>query len=179
MFISPSAQVRVMCIVNTRRRFSQPLPAGYYGNAFAFSVAIATAGDLSTRPLDFVVGLVKKAKDEVTEEYMRSLADVMVIRNRPYFAVARTYLVSDVRHAGFGKVDFGWGEPAYGGPAKVDEIPGVVSFYIPSKNNKSEEGVLVPICLAANAMEVFAKEVQGMLEGVDGRKKGVFIGSAM
>ncbi|XP_047950987.1 benzyl alcohol O-benzoyltransferase-like [Salvia hispanica] len=180
----PKDEVRFMCIVNTRRRFSQPLPAGYYGNAFAFSVAIATAGDLSTRPLDFVVGLVKKAKDEVTEEYMRSLADVMVIRNRPHFSVARTYLVSDVRHAGFRKVDFGWGKPVYGGPAEggVDEIPGVVNFYIPFMNNKGEDGVLVPMCLAANAMEVFVKELEGMLQGVDavaGRKKGVFIGSAM
>ncbi|KAL1566742.1 Benzyl alcohol O-benzoyltransferase [Salvia divinorum] len=180
----PEEEVRILCIVNSRRRFNPPLPTGYYGNAFAFPVAISSAGDLSKNPLRYALELVRKTKADVTEEYMRSLADLMVIRNRPHFTVVRSYLVSDVTHAGFGQVDFGWGKPAYGGPAKggVGAIPGVASFYIPFKNSKGEDGVVVPICLPAKAMEVFVKELERMLRGGDevaDRNTGVFIASAL
>lgn len=182
----PNEEVRILCIVNSRSRFNPPIPEGYYGNAFAFPVAISTAGDLSKNPLPHALELVRKAKADVTEEYMKSLADLMVIRGRPHFTVVRSYLVSDVTHAGFGQVDFGWGNPAYGGPAKggVGAIPGVASFYIPFKNNKGENGIVVPICLPADAMEVFVKELEGMLKTGGGdamadRKTAVFISSAL
>ncbi|KAK4430460.1 Benzyl alcohol O-benzoyltransferase [Sesamum alatum] len=182
----PNEEVRILCIVNSRQRFNPPLPTGYYGNAFAFPVAISTAEKLSKNPLAYALELVRKTKADVTEEYMKSVADLMVIRGRPHFTVVRTYLVSDVTHAGFGDVDFGWGKAAYGGPAKggVGAIPGVASFYIPFKNNKGENGIVVPICLAANAMEVFVKELDMMLKRDDddlkaGRKGSVFIASAL
>ncbi|KAH6796966.1 HXXXD-type acyl-transferase family protein [Perilla frutescens var. hirtella] len=182
----PNEEVRILCIVNSRRRFNPPIPEGYYGNAFAFPVAISTAGDLSKNPLHYALELVRKAKADVTEEYMKSLADLMVIRGRPHFTVVRSYLVSDVTHAGFGQVDFGWGNPAYGGPAKggVGAIPGVASFYIPFKNNKGENGIVVPICLPADAMEVFVKELESILktgggDAISDRKTAVFIASAL
>lgn len=181
----PNEEVRIICIVNSRKRFNPPIPEGYYGNAFAFPVAVSTAGELSRKPLHYAVELVRKTKADVTEEYMRSLADLMVVRGRPHFTVVRSYLVSDVTHAGFGDVDFGWGKPEYGGPAKggVGAIPGVASFYIPFKNNKGEEGVVVPICLPENAMEVFVKELDGVLKGssdaVADPKTTVFITSAL
>lgn len=181
----PNEEVRILCIVNSRKRFNPPIPEGYYGNAFAFPVAVSTAGELSRKPLHYAVELVRKTKADVTQEYMRSLADLMVVRGRPHFTVVRSYLVSDVTHAGFGEVDFGWGKPEYGGPAKggVGAIPGVASFYIPFKNNKGENGVVVPICLPANAMEVFVKELEGVLKGssdaVVDPKTTVFIASAL
>ncbi|KAL0300230.1 UNVERIFIED_CONTAM: Benzyl alcohol O-benzoyltransferase [Sesamum angustifolium] len=182
----PNEEVRILCIVNSRLRFNPPLPAGYYGNAFAFPVAISTAEKLSKNPLAYALELVRKTKADVTEEYMKSVADLMVIRGRPHFTVVRTYLVSDVTHAGFGDVDFGWGKAAYGGPAKggVGAIPGVASFYIPFKNKKGENGIVVPICLAANAMEVFVKELEMMLKRDDDdlravQKHSVFIASAL
>ncbi|KAL0463078.1 UNVERIFIED_CONTAM: Benzyl alcohol O-benzoyltransferase [Sesamum latifolium] len=182
----PNEEVRILCIVNSRKRFNPPLPAGYYGNAFAFPIAISTAEKLSKNPLAYALELVRKTKADVTEEYMKSVADLMVIRGRPHFTVVRTYLVSDVTHAGFGDVDFGWGKAAYGGPAKggVGAIPGVASFYIPFKNNKGENGIVVPICLAANAMEVFVKELEMMLKRDDDdlravQNGSVFIASAL
>ncbi|KAI3462217.1 hypothetical protein Pfo_018880 [Paulownia fortunei] len=182
----PSEEVRILCIVNSRKRFNPPLPDGYYGNAFAFPVAIATAENLSKNPLHYALELVRKTKSAVTEEYMKSVADLMAIKGRPHFTVVRTYLVSDVTHAGFGEVDFGWGKAAYGGPAKggVGAIPGVASFYIPFKNNKGENGIVVPVCLPANAMKVFVKELEMMLKSDDdnlvaAQRSSIFIASAL
>ncbi|XP_047332705.1 benzyl alcohol O-benzoyltransferase-like [Impatiens glandulifera] len=161
----PNEEVRVLCIVNARSKFEPPLPSGYYGNAFAFPVALSTAGNLCKNPLGYALKLVVKAKADVTEEYMRSMADLMVLRKRPHFTVGRTYLVSDLRRSGFGDIDFGWGKARYGGAAKggVGAIPGVASFYIPSKNDKGEDGTVVPLCLPADAMKVFEEELQRML----------------
>uniref|UniRef100_A0A7N0ZTL2 Benzyl alcohol O-benzoyltransferase n=1 Tax=Kalanchoe fedtschenkoi TaxID=63787 RepID=A0A7N0ZTL2_KALFE len=164
--LDPAEEVRVMCIVNARDKFNPPLPKGYYGNAFAFPVALTSAGELSAHPIEFALQLVKKAKNDVTEESMKSVADLMVLNNRPHFTVIRSYVVSDVTRTGFETVDFGWGEAAYGGPAKggVGAIPGVASFYIPAKNKKGEKGITIPVCLPAEAMDVFVKEMDGLLE---------------
>ncbi|KAL0287058.1 UNVERIFIED_CONTAM: Benzyl alcohol O-benzoyltransferase [Sesamum angustifolium] len=181
----PHEEVRIIILVNGRRLFNPPLPAGYYGNAFVLPVAISAAGNLCKQPLDYALELVMKTKSEVTEEYIKSVADLMVIKGRPHFAVVRTYVVSDVTHSGLKDIDYGWGTTVYGGPAKagVGVIPGLTSFYIPSKNNKGERGIVVPICLPANAMEVFVKEFHTMVtrdnneiaSGV-ARKGSIFIG---
>ncbi|PNY03205.1 benzyl alcohol O-benzoyltransferase-like protein, partial [Trifolium pratense] len=44
-------EVRIICIVNARGKFNPPLPNGYYGNTFAFPVAVTTAGKLIENPL--------------------------------------------------------------------------------------------------------------------------------
>ncbi|KAH7571549.1 hypothetical protein ACOSP7_014206 [Xanthoceras sorbifolium] len=179
----PTEEMRVICIVNARAKFNPPLPSGYYGNAFAFPVALTTAEKLSKNPLGYALELVRNAKAEVTEEYMKSVADMMVIKDRPHFTVVRSYLVSDVTRAGFGEVDFGWGKAVYGGPAKggVGAIPGVASFYIPFKNKKGEDGIVVPVCLPAPAMLRFVKELNTIL--MDHQPlpptKSTFITSAM
>ncbi|KAF7825022.1 benzyl alcohol O-benzoyltransferase [Senna tora] len=158
-------EVRIICIVNARAKFNPPLPKGYYGNAFAFPVAVTSAGKLCENPLGYALGLVKKAKSDVSEEYMHSIADLMVIKGRPHFTVVRSYLVSDVTRAGFGEVDLGWGKAVYGGPAKggVGAIPGVASFYIPFKNSKGEEGLVIPVCLPSEAMDRFVKELDATI----------------
>ncbi|GAB2222875.1 hypothetical protein Droror1_Dr00017006 [Drosera rotundifolia] len=164
----PEEVMRIICIVNARSKFNPTLPVGYYGNAFAFPMALSTAEDLCNKPLGHALELVRRAKRDVTEEYMRSLADLMVIKGKPHFTVVRTYLVSDVTRAGFADLNFGWGKPAYGGPAKggVGAIPGVASFYIPFQNNKGENGIVIPFCLPSPAMDRFVKELQALLRNV-------------
>ncbi|XP_022728565.1 benzyl alcohol O-benzoyltransferase-like [Durio zibethinus] len=169
----PDEEVRMLCFANTRSKFNPPLPLGYYGNAIVFPAAITTARKLCQNPLGHAVELVKQAKASVTEEYVKSVASLMVIRGkRLHFpAVIGSYLISDVTKFGIDDVDFGWGKAVFGGPAKG---LGVISFFIRAKYMKGEVGTLVPICLPAPVMERFAKELDNMLKG-----KSFFISSAM
>ncbi|MCI65102.1 benzoyl coenzyme A benzyl alcohol benzoyl transferase, partial [Trifolium medium] len=68
----------MMCIVNARPRFSDNSSlVGYYGNCIACPATITTAGKLCENELGYAVELIRKAKVEVTEEYMHSVADLM------------------------------------------------------------------------------------------------------
>jgi hypothetical protein len=158
--------MRLILIVNARSKLKNPpLPRGYYGNAFAFPVAIATANELTKKPLEFALRLIKEAKSSVTEEYMRSLADLMVIKGRPSFSSDGAYLVSDVRI--FADIDFGiWGKPVYGGigTAGVEDLPGA-SFYVSFEKRNGEIGIVVPVCLPEKAMQRFVEELEGVFNG--------------
>ncbi|KAK7269245.1 hypothetical protein RIF29_21965 [Crotalaria pallida] len=158
--------VRMCCIVNARYKFNPPLSTNYYGNCFAFPAAVTTAGKINENPFEYVVGLIKKTKAELTEEYMHSVADLMVIRKRPCFTVKNTILVSDVTRFGYKDVDFGWGKALYGGPAIAGDVAfyGTI-YYMSSKNSKGEDGVVVLICLPSKVMKRFANElVDGLFE---------------
>ncbi|XP_054796678.1 benzyl alcohol O-benzoyltransferase-like [Prosopis cineraria] len=154
-------KVRIICAVNARAKFNPPLPDGYYGNAFAFPMAVTTAGKLRRSPLGYALELVKKVKGDMTEEYMHSLADFMAINGRPPFKEVGSYLVSDATRAGFRDVDFGWGKAVYGGPARAVKV---ASFYMPFKNAQGQEGLVIPLCLPGEAMERFVKELDRMLK---------------
>lgn len=151
--LRPKEEVRFLCLVNLRFKFNS-LPSGYYGNAFAFPAAVTTADKLCQNPLGYAIELVKKAKAEMTEEYIKSVADLMVIKGRPHCTAIGSFLVSDLKKIGFGEVDFGWGKPIHGGLTMggVGSIPSFISYFIPSNNRVGEKGIVVPICLPTPAM---------------------------
>lgn len=162
--LKPEEVVRVSGLVNARGKNRGPnLPLGYYGNAFASPAAVSKAGALCKNPLEYAVELVKKAKASMNEEYLRSVADLLVIRGRPPYVVTLTYLVTDVTSVPLGRVNFGWGNPIYAGPAMA--FPRI-SFYVKHKNDV-EDGILVPICLPFSAMERFQEEVMKMTKEVN------------
>ncbi|XP_058086097.1 benzyl alcohol O-benzoyltransferase-like [Magnolia sinica] len=165
--LDPDVEVRVLYIVNARNKYRPPLPPGYYGNAIALPAAISPAGKLCKNPLGYAVELVKKAKSSVTDEYMRSVADMMVLKGRPLFTVTHSFLVSDLTHILVGEVDFGWGKAVYKGPARggVGTDPLVASFYVPLKNTRGEVGIMVPICLPRPAMDIFSAEIENIING--------------
>lgn len=161
-------EVRLLGIVSARYgrcKFNPPLPEGYYGNAFVFPAAITTVRKLCSQPLGYALELVKKAKNEATEEYVHSVVDLMAIKGRPCFTKLGSFMVSDVSKTSSRKVDFGWGKPIFYGLAKggLGEIPGV-SFYFPFTNSKGEQGRVVLICLPLDAMERFEKELNYTLK---------------
>ncbi|XP_010436740.2 PREDICTED: (Z)-3-hexen-1-ol acetyltransferase-like, partial [Camelina sativa] len=158
----PNTEMRLMCLINSRSKLlNPPLSPGYYGNAFVFPPAIATARDLMEKPLEFALRLIQKTKTIVTEDYVRSVTALMATRGRPMFVLAGNYIISDLRHFDLGKVEFGpWGKPVYGGNAKagIAVFPGV-SFYVPFENKKGETGTVVAISLPVRAMERFIAEL--------------------
>ncbi|KAG6387629.1 hypothetical protein SASPL_152821 [Salvia splendens] len=114
----------------------------------------------SASPGGHAVELLRNAKSQAVEEYVKSVADLMVTRGRPCFKTRGIYLVSDVTRAGLGEVDYGWGTAEYDEPALcgIDLVPGVVSFAIPYKNIKGEKGIRLTMSLPPNAMDKFINE---------------------
>ncbi|OAY44535.1 benzyl alcohol O-benzoyltransferase [Manihot esculenta] len=162
---NPKQEMRMICLNNARRKFNPSiLPEGYYGNGFVLSTTVATAEEITQNPIGFALKLVRKAATGMSREYLQSVADLMVIKGRPQMHEEGSYVVSDVRHAGFGEVDFGWGKAVYGGPVRA--IPIIASFLVPFENKKGEKGIVIPICLPSQAMERFAKELNNLLEGI-------------
>ncbi|KAK7827255.1 benzyl alcohol o-benzoyltransferase [Quercus suber] len=164
--LNPEDDVRLIYIVNVRDRFCPRLPAGYYGNAIVASAILTTVGKLCQNPIEYALELVKTAKTNVSEEYARSLIDLMVIKSRPRLPMVRSYIVSDLTRVRSRDVNFGWGKAVYRGLAKVFPEPNKepINFYIPLKNSKGDNGILVPVYLQSLAMERFLKELHCMLK---------------
>ncbi|CAN6209563.1 unnamed protein product [Urochloa humidicola] len=148
-----------------RGRGGLGLPAGYYGNACVYPAAVCAAGLLRRGSLGDAAALVREAKAAAAAaagaEYARSTADLMALRGRPLLALGNLFIVSDNRRAGFGGVDFGWGVPAYGGPAgAMFMLSFLVSVW---SGDDGEDAVAVPVVLPRPAMDRFASELKTML----------------
>ncbi|XP_074269958.1 benzyl alcohol O-benzoyltransferase-like [Silene latifolia] len=156
------SRVKIAFAMNIRSKYNPPLPKGYYGNVIATPTAQATTTELSENPFHYSVDLVKKAKDIFTEEYLRSLAFRTLEEGRLARDDAKKFdrlLVTDHSRLGLNCLDFGLGQPVYGGHLKGSEFHpnmGYISRFTPCKPFM-ELGVLVPICLPSSAMKKFVK----------------------
>lgn len=159
--LAPDEETRLIIAVNARGKLNPPLSEGFYGNAIILPATVTKAGKLMENKLEYGVELVRKVKAMATEEYVRSTADLLVLKGRPHYTVHNTYLVADIRYAGHGELDWGWGKPSFGGPADVGEE--FISFLLTFKNGKGENGILVPICLPESTMESFMIEFKKMV----------------
>ncbi|KAF2308691.1 hypothetical protein GH714_013020 [Hevea brasiliensis] len=159
--LDPDEIVRLLCVINLRGKQNQlKVPNGYYGNAFAFPAALSTAGELCKNPLEYAIESIRKAKNLMSEEYIRSVADLMVIKGRPHYTTVWNFLVADTTWAGLVEVDFGWGKPLFGGP--IGALP-YRSFFSRFKNSNGEYGIVVPILLPRPVMKRFQDELMKMI----------------
>ncbi|XP_047961903.1 benzyl alcohol O-benzoyltransferase-like [Salvia hispanica] len=158
----PDEEIRFIGIMDNRKQIKPPLPVGYYGNVLALPVAVTTAAELSKNPLHYAVELVTKAKREATTyEYLRSVASLMVMRDRPNLTETNTYMVSNMMHVNLKQMDVGWGTAAYGGMSKGILWPTVniqVAWYCGYK-----DGFAVPVSLPLKSMKVFEKHLRVMM----------------
>ncbi|KAF3449615.1 hypothetical protein FNV43_RR10346 [Rhamnella rubrinervis] len=159
--LDPEHVVQVSCAFNGRgKNTGLNLPLGYYGNVVVFPAAVSKAGDLFKKPLEYAVELVKNLKSEMNAEYIKSVADLTVIRGRPTFKIRGNFFVSDITKVGLGEVNFGWGYPEYAGtPLSYPRN----CHYI-NHRNKSGDGILVPLCLPSLAMVRFQQELKKIIE---------------
>ena len=162
----PEDQVRLIFMNNVRAILNRPLPRGYYGNAYAISLAVTTARELCENPLEYALELVRKAKANVNDEYIRSFIDLVVSKGRPHTTIVQSFVVSNTARLGFRDVDYGWGKAIFGGVANIFESPSTssTSFYIEAMNSKGEDGIMVPMCLPTLAMERFVQELNNILQ---------------
>ncbi|KAF6993670.1 hypothetical protein CFC21_010529 [Triticum aestivum] len=156
----PAGEVaRLGIIASFRRNAALRLPTGYYGNACVPLRASAPADDMGGSSLGDVVEMIQKAK--ATAVHVRSAADMLALHGPPPFDSPNMFLLSDLRHVGFHRVDFGWGEPVYGGPSQV-HLGG--TFFVAVKDGDGEDAVAVPVMLPRTAMGLFAAEIETSLK---------------
>ncbi|KAH0647225.1 hypothetical protein KY290_035137 [Solanum tuberosum] len=165
--LHPEEIVHLTYLINIRGKSLEfELPPGYYGNAFITPAAISKAGLLCSNPLTYAVEMIKKLKDHMNEEYIKSLTDLIVIKGRPELSKSWNFIISDNRSFGFDKYDFGWGEPIFGGVPKAVSL---ISFGVPVKNDNGEKGILIAISLPPLAMKKFQEVVYNLtLRNVEG-----------
>jgi hypothetical protein len=159
MQLDPNEIVRVSYMVTASGKEGLKLPAGYYGNAFTFPVALSEAGLLCKNPLEYGLELVKEIKNRLSEEYTRSAIDLLVIKGKKQYRTVRDFVIADTTRVPFGEIDLGWGKPVYGGPAGAIKD---VSFFAKFKNGKGEDGIVVQVSLPWQIMERFQKELAKM-----------------
>lgn len=157
--LPPGEVARLGIIASFRRNGALRLPTGYYGNACVPLRAAAPADDMGGSSLGDVVEMIQKAK--ATAAHVRSAADMLALHGPPPFDSPNMFLLSDLRHVGFHRVDFGWGEPVYGGPSQV-HLGG--TFFVSVKDGDGEDAVAVPVTLPRTAMGRFAAEIETSLK---------------
>ncbi|CAL5046467.1 unnamed protein product [Urochloa decumbens] len=114
------AETRLYSMIDMRARLAPPLPPGYFGNAVVRTSVSATAGEVVSNP----VGHAARRALAVTsqgDDYARSLVDYLEgvdAMNLPRNGISRAHLraISWVGMSLY-KADFGWGAPAFMGPA--------------------------------------------------------------
>ncbi|XP_015865840.2 omega-hydroxypalmitate O-feruloyl transferase [Ziziphus jujuba] len=153
--MKPNQKTKLLFAVDGRPRFEPPIPKGYFGNAIVLTNSICNTGEMLENPISFSVGLVQKAVQMVTDNYMRSAIDYFeMTRARP--SLAATLLITTWSRLSFHTTDFGWGEPVLSGPVALPEKE-VILFLSHGKERKS---INVLLGLPASAMKIFEELMQ-------------------
>lgn len=140
----------VLFAVDVRGRTSPPLPSSFAGNAVITAFARARVGDLVEGPASFGVEMVRRGRERVTAEYIRSVIDWLEV----YKGIPATgdggFYVSAWWKLPFGEVDLGFGRPEHAGPV----VSGNDEFVLLLGNNSG--GINVWLGLEKAKMEKFA-----------------------
>jgi shikimate O-hydroxycinnamoyltransferase len=146
---------RVYMTADARSRVRPPLPDGYVGNAVVRALAVAKMGDIVSGSLAAAVARVSDATFRLSDEFVRSLVDYLeqatsgkAAAEWPVIPETDLGIVSWLGLT-FSELDFGWGRPAFVGPATI-RLGGRV-YLVPSPDDGGGVDVVVamePVRLA-------------------------------
>lgn len=141
----PSNQIlKLLFSINVRNRVKPSLPSGYYGNAFVLGCAQTRVKDLTEKGLGHAAMLVKKAKERVDSEYVKSVID-SVSQTRACPDSVGVLIVSQWSRLGLERVDFGMGRPTQVGPICCDRY----CLFLPVFNQTDAVKVMVAVPTSA------------------------------
>uniref|UniRef100_A0ACD5ZKJ4 Uncharacterized protein n=1 Tax=Avena sativa TaxID=4498 RepID=A0ACD5ZKJ4_AVESA len=151
-----SAETRLYSMVDMRARLEPPLPAGYFGNAVIRTSVSATVGEVVSSPVVHAARLVRAATSQGSE-HARSLVDYLEgvdTMNLPRSGISRAHLRAiSWMGMSLSDADFGWGAPAFMGPALM-----YYSGFVYVMNAPGKDGALaVVLSLEPETMPEFRK----------------------
>lgn len=125
-------------------------------------------GELLSKPLSFAAGVIRKATEGMTDEYIRSALDFMTSQENvgslrinfhaqgnieSSFPGNPNLVIASWIKLPFCGADFGWGKPLYVGPGMLT-VEGK-SLIMPSPAN--DGSLIVALCLQTQYMDSFKK----------------------
>ncbi|CAM0943139.1 unnamed protein product [Alopecurus aequalis] len=151
-----SAETRLYSMVDVRARLDPPLPSGYFGNAVIRTSVSATVGEVVYSPVVHAARLVRTATIQ-GNEYARSLVDYLEgvdTMELPRSGISRTHLRAiSWMGMSLSDADFGWGAPAFMGPALMYYSGFVYVMNAPGKDG----AVVLVLSLEPESMPAFKK----------------------
>ncbi|XP_073010167.1 hydroxycinnamoyltransferase 4-like [Typha latifolia] len=164
--LRPETPSRLYTMIDMRSRMSPPLPTNYFGNAVIRTSVVATADELAAKPLGYAAKKLRSATNQ-GDEFARSLIDYLEsvdMMKLPRSGVSNADL-RVISWLGMSMYDaeFGWGEPAFMGPALM-YYPGFVNLLNSPKNGG---GVSIVISLEPESMPSFKRLFMEELGGLD------------
>uniref|UniRef100_A0A0D9WMP8 Uncharacterized protein n=1 Tax=Leersia perrieri TaxID=77586 RepID=A0A0D9WMP8_9ORYZ len=160
--LPPEEETRLYSMIDMRPRLTPPLPPGYFGNAVIRTSTVATVGEVVSNPVGYAARRARAATSQ-GDDYARSLVDYLEgvdAMNLPRSGISRAHLRA-ISWLGMSlsDADFGWGSPAFMGPALMYYSGFVYVMNAPGKDG----AVALALSLEPESMpefrKVFADEV--------------------
>ncbi|KAK7306577.1 hypothetical protein VNO77_44526 [Canavalia gladiata] len=162
--VEGNEKVKFAYSINIRRLVKPSLPAGYWGNGCVPMYVQLSAKDLIEKPIWETAELIKKSKNNVTDEYVRSFIDYQELHSADGITAGKGVSgFTDWRHLGHSTVDFGWGGPVTVLPLGRNLLGSVEPcFFLPYSTARSgkKEGFKVLVTLTLAALPAFGEDMQ-------------------
>ncbi|KAM0939161.1 putative quinate O-hydroxycinnamoyltransferase [Dioscorea sansibarensis] len=156
----PNETTRAFFTIDGRTRLRPHLPPGYIGNVIFPAVVTAVSGEVLSENLEEVAARFHDTISRLDDKYFRSAIDWLELQEDVTkigrwvgeFPGTDMSIVSWTRLPIY-SADFGWGPPAYMGPAML--LYGGLCYIMPAANKA--DGIMVAVSLEEEYMEDFEK----------------------
>jgi omega-hydroxypalmitate O-feruloyl transferase len=151
----PEQPFNLLFAVDIRNRVIPPLPKHFAGNAVYSACARGTPSQIRKYTFVEAVGVIQKAIEQITDDYVRSSFDWGETR-RGVPALFGGFFLSAWWKMPFYSIDYGWGKPIYAGPI----VTPMVEFVFLLSNGKQDGGLNLVMALEPDQMEKFQEFIK-------------------